>query len=154
MINQKLKSNEFCRRTSTKAEMHIQKPSSPPLAPSIPQINLRGRTKAGPTREQQLLLIKTLVFHKISLQMLPQILNKNYQVAISQQQHMRQCLFAKKSCNLAIVHLSSSPRDVQKKTETNSHLSSSLRDEEEEENRPTRSRTAASFSEGISEIPK
>jgi hypothetical protein len=90
--------------------------------------------------------------------MLPQILNKKYQVAISQQQHMRQCLFAKKSCNLTIVHLSSSPRDVQKKTETNSHLSRSLRDEEEEDeeenNRPTRSCTAASFSEGISEIPK
>jgi hypothetical protein len=71
---------------------------------------------------------------------------------------MRQCLFAKKSCNLTIVHLSSSPREVQKKTETNSHLSSSLRDddeeEEEEENRPTRSCTAAAFSEGISEIPK
>jgi hypothetical protein len=90
--------------------------------------------------------------------MLPQKLNKKYRVTISQQQqqqqHMRQCLFAKKSCNLTIVHLSSSPRDVQKKTETNSHLSSSLRDddeeeEEEEEDRPTRSCTAAAFSEGI-----
>jgi hypothetical protein len=88
--------------------------------------------------------------------MLPQKLKKKYRVTISQQQHnnMRQCLFAKKSCNLTIVHLSSSPRDVQKKTETNSHLSSSLRDddneeEEEEENRPTRSCTAAAFSEGI-----
>jgi hypothetical protein len=91
--------------------------------------------------------------------MLPQILSKKYQVTISQQQHMRQYLFAKKSCKLTIVHLSSSPRDVQKKTETNSHLSSSLRDdeeeaEEEEENRPTRSCTAAPFSKGISEIPK
>jgi hypothetical protein len=89
--------------------------------------------------------------------MLPQKLNKKYRVTISQQQqqqNMRQYLFAKKSCNLTIVHLSSSPRDVQKKTETNSHLSSSLRDddeeEEEEENRPTRSCTAAAaFSEGI-----
>jgi hypothetical protein len=101
-------------------------------------------------------VIKTVVFHKTSLQMLPQKLNKKYRVTISQQQqqqNMRQYLFAKKSCNLTIVHLSSSPRDVQKKTETNSHLSSSPRDdneEEEEENRPTRSCTAAAaFSEGI-----
>jgi hypothetical protein len=94
MINKKLKSNEFCCRILKKAEMHIQKPFPPRPPPSIPQINLRGRTKAGPTREQQLLVIKTRIFHKISIQMLPQILNKKYQVTISQQ-HMRQCLFTK-----------------------------------------------------------